>query len=535
MFFKPLLAAIGALGTSLMLAVPVAAQIEEETMEDLGAWGQRFQPAGAREFPQTLWNGSDAEDLLQRLAAISSNSLTPTERDLLRRVLLSPSQKPTGEMADQLLVERARILLELGEADAAAAIAPRLGDDAGFVDADIIAVDLALASGQEATACSALSSNTSEAPYWLKLRAVCAVLTNNYTGAELAVEYAATNGVNDNWLIEAIFAASGDVPNPPRAKFDSGLNIALSAKANLQTQSYTVSRSRPDLTAAAAQHIGLPIDLRARLARNAAETELIGPRAWREILLERMSAEDYSASDPLELTLAVLEDPTSNTGAKAEKLAETLSIYADQPLPVYSAIARLFAQDLDSLPANEVTAPYATLFAKSAIVARDPIMAQLWLDTVDPDSIAAPSPFEVAQLQVIALILDGSATPARQLGVQNQILGATKTNREREAARKLFSAWTGLGMTLGPEARAFLLNADPASPATDPNVTLATRAAAQSGAIGEAALLILSQTAGDPGRLAEPELATLLDLLVDLGAEDIAASLAIEASEIWKN
>ena len=108
-----------------------------------------------------------------------------------------------------------------------------------------------MASGNEASACQRLSGPVPEGTYWLKLRAVCAVLQENYSGAELAVEFASAQGLNDPWFIEAIFAASGDVPNPPNARFDTGLNIALSSKANLDTSRVTLSASRPDLAAAA--------------------------------------------------------------------------------------------------------------------------------------------------------------------------------------------------------------------------------------------------------------------------------------------
>jgi hypothetical protein len=62
----------------------------------------------------------------------------------------------------------------------------------------------------------------------------------------------------------------------------------------------------------------------------------------------------------------------------------------------------------------------------------------------------------------------------------------------------------------------------------------ALEAAARSGAIGETALLVLSQTKGEPSKLAAADLAVLLRTLRTIGAEDIAADLALEASEFWK-
>ncbi len=532
MFFK---SALIALCSSFALVGIADAQVESEGMADLDAWGTRLQEAGAREFPSTLWTGSDAEALLARLEAVRTDALTASERLLLRRVLLSPARRPTGAKADELLAQRTRLLVELGEADAAAALAPRLETVPGALDGEAIGVDLDLARGNEASACGTLDGTVPDGLFWLKLRAVCAVLRGNYSGAELAVELASVRGMDDPWFVSAIFAASGDSPEPPPAKFDSGLNIALSATAELDTSAITLSGSRPDLTAITAQRPDLPLELRARLARMASEAELLEVADWRKILFERLDKEDSVPEGAIEETLAVLDDLGASTGQKAEKLAETLSIAAEEPLPVYASLARLFAADLDTLPNSEMTSPYALIFAKAALVAGNVDLARRWIETVDFASVAAPSSFEVAELEAMEMVLRGDASASRQLGVQKRLIASLLTNEDEAAARTLLSAWTGLGLGLGHEARAFLLTAEPSEPTIEPNTLLAVRAAAQAGAIGEAALMILAETAGNPGALSEPDLASVLDILVDLGAEDIAASLAIEASQIWQN
>ncbi|MEL6325245.1 MAG: hypothetical protein AAFQ84_13550, partial [Pseudomonadota bacterium] len=230
-----------------------SAQIESDSMDDLGAWGQRYLSSNETELPTTLWRNSNDEFLLSLLRDLDARELGPAERRLLRRIVLSPATPPVGARAEDLLTERARLMLELGEARATAALVPQLEQAAPGLDAETLAVDLDLASGQEASACGALNGEAREGDYWWKLRAVCAVLRENYSGAQLAIEVASAQGVEDEWLVEAIFAASGDTPNPPGAKFDSGLNIALSSKAVLDTTRVTLAADRPDLAAAAAQ------------------------------------------------------------------------------------------------------------------------------------------------------------------------------------------------------------------------------------------------------------------------------------------
>ncbi len=532
MFFKSSLAA---LVFGLGFALSAGAQIESESMSDIDAWGTRFQDAGEPEFPSTLWSGSDAAFLLEALESVSTDALTSAERRLLRRALLTPSRPPTGEKADALLAERARILLELGEADAAAAIAPRLNEDVNIPGGETIGVDLEIARGQEATACGRLEEETGEDLYWLKLRAVCAVMRENYTGAELTVELAAVRGLDDPWFVEAIFAASGDDPTPPEARFDSGLNIALSSTAALDLSSITLSGSRPDLTALAAQRTDLPLDLRLQLARRAAEAELLEAEDWRELITERLAlATDVELSE-LEATFVVLTAEDVPAGMKAEVLAEALFLSAGEPLPKYASMTRLFQSDLETLPANDTTAPYAILFAKAALIAGDASLARRWLDSVDFQSVTAPSSFEVAELEAVEMILQGDAPASRRTGVQIRLLASLLTETDEASARRLLASWTGLGLGLSSDARAFLLIAEPIEPEIDANTMLSIRAAAQAGAIGEAILMILRETNGDPAKLTEPDLASVLDVLVDIGAEDIASQLAVEASGFWQN
>ena len=165
------LSAIGLSGTAL--AQVDLAQVEDEGMGELNAWGQRYLDIGEKEFPINLWRGSDDDTLLALLQSVRTAELTPAERSLLRRAVLSPATQPRGAQAEALLAERARLMLELGEARAAAALAPKLKQDPRGLDAETLAVDLDMASGQEASACATLAGPVKEGVYWLKLRAVC--------------------------------------------------------------------------------------------------------------------------------------------------------------------------------------------------------------------------------------------------------------------------------------------------------------------------------------------------------------------------
>lgn len=530
MFFK-----IAACAAALAItSLTASAQIETDSMGDISAWGTRYMKSGEKEFPTRLWNGSDEETLLALMKDVRTQKLTPAERTLLRRVVLSPAQRPSGKNAEALLAERARLMLALGEARAAAALAPRLKQDARGLDAETLAVDLDMASGNEASACRRLSGPVPEGEYWLKLRAVCAVLQENFSGAELAVEVATAQGLTDPWFLEAIFAASGDVPNPPYARFDSGLNIALSAKANLDTQRVTLSSSRPDLAAAAASRRGVPNELRARFAQIAGEIDLMTAQERRDILLARLKDEDYTASSAIEQALELMANPAAPVQLKAQRLSTVLETAARADMARFGGTARLFLADLKQLPKTRETAQHAKMFARAAIAAGDSNTARAWLNATAFEGMEKPNPFEIAALEALDLISGGNDSSASQRAIQKRLIETAKPPRFKREAAQILTLWTGFGHPLSQESRALLTAERSRGKRIDPYTLLAIDAASRSGAIGETALMILDVIDGEPEALNPADTAALITALRRIDAEDVASALALEATAFWK-
>ena len=529
MFSRAALAALLASCFPLSLT----AQIDSEGMDDLTAWGARYLSSTETEFPISLWSGSDDETLLALLRSTDTSHLTQAERKLLRRIVLSPTRKPTGDLAEALLAERARLMLALGEAEAAADIAPRLQQNDHGLDAETIAVDLELARGREASACDRLSGDVPETEYWLKLRAVCAVLQENFSGAELAVEFASSQGLDDPWFVDAIFAASGDVADLPNAKFDTGMNIALSAKANLDLTDAALATSRPDLAAAALSRDGVPNMVRAQLAQIASEVDFITPDTRRDILMQLLAEEGFMPSSAIEQALQTLSDPKIDFGLKAEELAAVLDNASHGPMIHYAATAQLFHTDLKRLWKAESSDAYALTFARATLAANDGALSRRWLAKLDDDGAVQPDPFDIAMLEALDLISGGEASATAQYTIQLRLIDSVSSQEQAERAARIFASWAGFDIDLGAEARQFLGEQADGGVNVEPYKLMAIRAAAQSGAIGEAALMVLAQTNGTPQDLTGADLAALISILREIGAGDIAADLALEASEFW--
>lgn len=507
------------------------AQIESEAMNDITAWGARYLEASEGEFPSRLWQRSDDDTLLELMRSAKTTRITPAERLLLRRVILSPTRRPRGDKADELLAERARLMLALGEAEAAAELVPRLETEARGIDAETLAIDLALARGDEATACRRTQSAAAlpSGMYWMKLRAVCAVLRDDFARAEFAVELATAQGLDDSWFINAIFAASGDIPNPPNARFDSGLNIALSTKADLDQSRITTSSSRPDLAAAAALRPGVPPDLAERFATLAAQSALISPQEQRRILVARMRNEDYVPQSAIQAAISSSRDPTLSAAIKAEQIERALSGVSAGDFSGRSAAAQLLLPDLQRLPRLPETAQYALLFAKTALIAGNNSLAESWLRATSFQGEETIDVFEVAKLKAVSVMSRSDTSSASQTEAQAELIEAAKSDRQKRDAAKLLMLWQGFDLRLMSEARTLMTEyGDQGDPLSAGQLS-AIEAAAREQAIGEAALRILATTNRSPDKISPRDMAALVSALRRLGADDIARIIAVEA------
>lgn len=529
---KPALGAV--LGAALLAMSSASAQVESESLGDLSAWGQRYLSVEEPEFPNDLWQRSNDDTLLALMQSVRTADLSPAERRLLRRTILSPATRPVGSKAELLLAERARLMLELGEARAAAALVPQLAADSSGLDAETLAVDLDMASGQELTACSKLDGPVRAESYWLKLRAVCAVLQDNVAGAQIAIEVAEAQGAMDDWTIAAIFASSGDSPNPPEARFDTGLNIALSDKAGLDPVDVEPEPNRPDLAAVVAQRPGVPADVRARFAEAASEIGLVDAADRRDILLSRLEDPEYEPDSLLEQVLRDLNDPLVSDEDRAAGLADVLQRAARGGIAEYRSTAKLFATDLANLPQIEVTADYSLVYARAATIAGDRDLAQTWMTALNLSENASQKRFEVAVLNAVDVIA-GRVSSAKAMGaVEKRLISTADSTVREDLAASIFTLWAGLDIPLSPIARDFVLQTSDTDIRLAQGQVTSLKAAAKADAVGESALMVLAMTGGDAGALAGPDKIVLLETLVAIGAKDIARDLALEMTGFWK-
>lgn len=605
---------LGAAALATILSCPARAQIEDSGLEQVDPWGIDFLEENEPSLRTGMWRGARGEDLLALVQGARTQELTPAERLLMRRMVLSGARAPAGEEADALLAERARIAFELGEARAAAGLLARIGASPDGTDTAALAADLNLALGNEATACDALYEPGHEGAYWAKLRAVCAALAGNTSGAELAIEIAQQQGVKDAWLVSAVFATSGELPNPPRARFDSGLNFAMSTRANLEVTPEAVPEDRPDLAAAMARRKLMPPAVRVKAARIAAEAGLISADEYRTAYNSALAADGFTPVTPLDKAVFVSSDATTSTMEKIAALEEALvAAYAGPSL--FTATALLLSPHIARLPVNEETRPQAILFARASVAAGNLVEAIRWITPPEPEVIAAEAPadpaddaytlaaeagndapadpediapadaqaepgspaefgesdaaetastdettagekqagleddmepepepepeppsFDAAWIGALVILADSDASSSAIAETAQTLMAAAQTEAEKQEAARMFALWTAAGTAPPSDARTYMAdNSAEADSLVPPGEALSVLAAARSGTASEVILKTVGLTNGDPSWLSLADLSLLLAALEDIGAEDAARSLALEASGYWKS
>lgn len=534
MFSRPLRAL--ALAGAFALALPaVSAQVEVGGLEAVDPFGIGFLEDGERAMPTDMWKASRTDDLLPLMRKVRTRNLTPAERSLLRRVVLSPAARPDGDDAGDVLAERARILYELGEARAAADLMGRLEENPRGLDGEAVAVDLQLALGNRRSACRD-ASRPQDGRFWAKLRAVCAVLKDDQGAAELAVEFAQSAGVEDDWFYEAVLSPGlPEGSERPPARFDTGLNLELSTKLGLEPPDNAITPTRPDLATAMATRQSLPVGIRVLAAGLAAESGLMDASTHRELYSRLLETEGFQPARPIEVAVLAFDDADAGDSERARKLAMALRSSAANPAR-FAAVSRLFADDLMRLPRNPKTVRYALTFARAELAAGRLERAGAWSRATRIKDAPPVDEFDHALVDGLILLARPRQETERLEAVADRLVEHAQGQARKGDAARLFALWTALDIPPTAAGRA-LMAAQPPNPEAGGSDwrMLAIQAAAEADAAGEAVLSILSLTRGDPSRLPEADLIAIIDALAAIGADDVSRDLALEAAGYWKS
>lgn len=578
-FRKALAAGICALA---LASAAEAQSIESGGLAEINPWNVGYISRSEGAFADTLWSGSRPDDLVPLMQFAGSENdtrlrLTPVEHNLLRRVLLSPGQKPEGE-TDGLITERIRLLRALGEIEPAIDLMRKSGIDALALEADQLTRDMALARGDVESACAGADRVAEVDAYALKLRALCFALAGDDAATELAVDFAANEGVDDDWFYSALLATLVDTPSKPDARLNDGLSIAASLAAGLEAPADAMVGVAPHYALALARRSELPAEWRVVAAGVAAEAGLLNPKAVRDAFADLNSDPEYVPGSALERAMQVLGDDTVSPVDRAVAYADALRSAAGRP-ERFAGVSAVLAPGIEALPKTVEMKPRAVLFARAALSRGDVAAARAWTDVeaflkpapsepdvldifepmngeepldeaeltsaTEPEEEAPEEPvepepeylvdaFDLAMTDGLILLASEKPDPASVSDVSVRIIGAAEDGGERAVAARLFALWSARGLNLSPDARDVvgLTPSDDGARLPDGEaIRLSTLTGPGLGA--ELVFRVLAVTDGHPNRLGTRDAALVVKTLQEAGLARDARLLALEAMAYW--
>jgi hypothetical protein len=493
-----------------------------------------------------LWRGTSRAVVENRIAALPNAPSSPAMQTLMRRLLLTSAAPPSGNGSGalSLLALRLNKLIANGwtaEAAALASSAPRDDNAARQALAEAM-----LLQGKGVDACGEPTAirQSSNDPYWLKMRTFCYLVTGDMQSAQLTLDVMRERQIND----DAFFALAAQMTDKSEAKIaalanPTGLHVALAHLAGARLpvsivdsgwvpgyRLFAAATGDRELQIAAAERAAAAGLIQIDQLRAIYDTEqfsadqlddpeeaakkLSGPKA-NALFYQAIEKRSIPAARASAFSAALLRADTQNSFALFALVAAD-SAMEITPTPDLAWLAPQIERVL-LYTGNDVQAErwYAALSGGSPSDA--PVVNALQLHTV----LAEPSPARTAKVQGALSWLGQNALKP----------GGMKAWLSDRAAREI-PLFEALGYLIPPDAQwALTANTTGAVPTPEQNQALdaMTQAAAQ-GRLGETvlnALIALGQSG--PEQAEGHTVSRVVKALVAVGLTEEARAIAIEA------
>lgn len=357
-----------------------------------------------------LWSGSQRGEII-RLLDSQPRPRSPVARGLLRRLLLSSAQPPAADGRSdgqpELLIERARLLLALGEYENLVNLLVQIPGLERSPELARLQVEAALLAQEPEAACPmvrrALSLHRSR-EFWPKAQIYCQIRNGEDSAASIGVGLQREVGNSDTAFLDLADAALG-VGEVPRISGPSALDLALLRHMEAGSALARDGLSQ-DLMAAAVTLPGLEAERRLELAEEAARQGVLPLR----LLGEAYGAVSFADSDLRNATgrAAELDGAEARAllyqalregnapEARGEALRALLEGAADAGLELQvTQIVQPVLERIDPEPALSWLAPTAV---RAALLAGRFEMAQAWMQMLQRGGNTAEARGELASL-----------------------------------------------------------------------------------------------------------------------------------------
>lgn len=373
-----------------------------------------------------LWAGTRRGLVERLLPMLPSAPRSRVARDLARRLLLTAARPPEGEPADpagprNLLVKRLELLLDMGLAEDAAALARLIPASEFSGQLARVKVESLMHAHDTAGACGEVENRIAEVGdvYWLKLLIFCQAANRELDKATLGIELLRETGDADRIFFSIIDALSGYGEVAAADLIEATpLHLAMLSAAGQPASAAAVGEVPPSVLRALVESDETPPETRLEAAERAVAMALLAPARLAELYAQVEFPEEQ------------LNDPFTAAAAMSESRARALLFQAAtrQNVPTARAevLKRLWAWAAEHggyVTAVRVTAPLveelepgpelawlAADAGRSLFVAGLAEAARPWVELVRREAPTDPQAAKVlAGLWPLARITDAGA------------------------------------------------------------------------------------------------------------------------------
>ncbi|WP_425409456.1 hypothetical protein [Hyphococcus sp.] len=396
--------AVGALiGAAAFAPLSLAQIAPPETVETAQLASDAFAIGalrpGEQPLPRELWAGSEPQTLDFLLSYAPTRPATPSLGAAMRRILLSPGDKPAG--ADASLGGKKLLALTragfIDEAQTISSLATSGRNNVYHAEADAVG---ALLSGNYDAACrrGANLATGREALFWVKLRALCYARAGELDAFDLTVnllrERGAFSSVDEAYIMAALSGANGRAPDDMLPAAETALHYAAAHIAGVSINPGTLSVGDGGVIASIANDDETDTALRLEAAMSAVAMGVMNRGDLVRLLngvefdvTDIANAGDMAAAEPgSPLSDALLFQSVEAMTApefirdKAARISEALSL-GDSFHRAY-ALNVLYANEIENLEGVIVAPEEASRFAAARMAVGDSVGAAGWLSVM---------------------------------------------------------------------------------------------------------------------------------------------------------
>jgi hypothetical protein len=485
------------------------------------------------------------------LPQMPAASISPTLRNLMRRLLLTSAKPPAGDAKKSLLALRVAQLAAMGDTDgmnALLAMAPNSDSDPALLR---VQADALFVAGNNDGACKLVADQTSSVSdvYWRKADIFCRALAGDQERAALGADLLREHGEKDPLFFDLLDTLTG-VSKP---KIDSmakaqPLHIAMARAAKIAVPGDLAAANQPTLIRMIALSPGLPPEQRLEAAERAEAMGLIETKTLREIYagmtfskeqLEKALSTAQADHNPMSRALLYVRASRETVPtALAQIIQQALTLALAGGL--YQTQARVYHDLIMSLPPTGDLLWLAPEASRALIVTGEQAGVNRWFDLLRAGAVMDEKTAQVRNrlvplARLAGLISDEDWNPdsiAQWYAAVSITDAGTPADPDdvRAQAVLLFNLLEAMGDTVPDSMWEKTVSG---GSAVVPNAGLwrQLQAASVAGRVGET--VMLSSVAIGPGQLGETD-ATVLRFVVEslrgVGAVPDARSLALEAA-----